>query len=795
MWQATKHREILPGRYLKFGEGAAGIVALTGEPLNISDYRTWSSRALVYEGDQPFRSVLSCPMIRQGKVLGVIHVLHDTDVGRFTQNDLILLTLFADQAAIALHNAQSYEAAQQRARRLALLNDITRASLEMENYEEMLQYLADRLGELIDADGSYLTFWDDDLQRTTPVAAYGQFREQFPHISIEPGEMTLTESALRAGRGLIIDDTANSPYLSPRLAAIFPSHSMIALPLIAGEQKLGAVTIAFNQPHAFTEDEISICEHAAAQIALAVSKLRLLKAQSFQVSELDALHATVTDISSELELPVLLRSILERAVNLLDASGGDLGLVDAETKDIQIVVSHCMGKDYAGTRIAIGEGAMGQALELEQPIVIQDYSQWEGRPQSYIEGDWHAAIAVPLRIGSRLVGALGIVDSDPNRKFSPNDRYLLDLFAQQAAIAINNARLFSAEKKRAGELSVLYEISAMIAKSLDLTAAYTNAGEQLARVVDATSTHILSFDLNTRKAKMVYEYFSPNANDLESISDLGVTYDMSNYPQTLKALRDGTHLVIQISDLNIDPQDREELLTYGIKSSLEVPMIVSGHIFGFVQIWDSLTERSWSEGEIKLCQTLANQAAVAIENARLYSEMQKIAITDALTGVLNRRGLFEIGRREINRARRLSRPLSAIMLDIDHFKQVNDAYSHAIGDQVLQALARHCQMNLREMDTLGRYGGEEFAILLPESDGFAALQVAERLCKMIARTPMETNIGPIFITVSMGVSCTQGELIDLAVLLDRADTAMYSAKGAGRNQVAALEPAGIHSTD
>ena len=172
-----------------------------------------------------------------------------------------------------------------------------------------------------------------------------------------------------------------------------------------------------------------------------------------------------------------------------------------------------------------------------------------------------------------------------------------------------------------------------------------------------------------------------------------------------------------------------------------------------------------------------------IENARLYNEMQHMAVTDALTGAYNRRGLFEVGQREINRARRVSRPLSAIMLDIDFFKQINDLHSHAVGDQILLGLAHLCQENLRDIDIFGRYGGDEFAILLPETDVNSANYVAQRLRRRVAETPFMTQDSPISFTISMGIACTIGEITDLAVLLDSADSAMYEAKRAGRNQV------------
>jgi diguanylate cyclase (GGDEF)-like protein len=216
-------------------------------------------------------------------------------------------------------------------------------------------------------------------------------------------------------------------------------------------------------------------------------------------------------------------------------------------------------------------------------------------------------------------------------------------------------------------------------------------------------------------------------------------------------------------------------------------MIASDDIIGYAEIWESRRERVWSEEEIQLCQTLANQAALVIENARLYNQMHYLAVTDTLSGVLNRRGLFDRGEHEVNRAQRFSTPLAAIMLDIDHFKHINDTYSHAVGDEVLRTLARVCQANLRSVDLIGRYGGEEFAILLPDTDTDAARRVAERLRQAVAETPVIIPKGMVSFTVSLGVASLVDGNTTLAVLLDQADSAMYFAKRSGRNQVALVD--------
>ena len=164
-------------------------------------------------------------------------------------------------------------------------------------------------------------------------------------------------------------------------------------------------------------------------------------------------------------------------------------------------------------------------------------------------------------------------------------------------------------------------------------------------------------------------------------------------------------------------------------------------------------------------------------------KIQQIAITDDLTGLYNRRCLFEIGRLEIERTRRYNLPLSAIVMDIDHFKRVNDKYSHAIGDKVLRSFAKCVQENTRELDIVGRIGGEEFVILLPGSDQLSANRTAARLQDLIAENNTKTSFGDIRITVSQGVAVMDPSMFELNDLVQAADRALYRAKETGRNKV------------
>jgi len=171
---------------------------------------------------------------------------------------------------------------------LATLNDITQAALETSDLETMLRTLADRVGEVFQADGCYLTLWDESTQTSMAGAAYGAWCTDYRTLQPIPGETTMTASVIRAGHPLAIEDVYNTPYLSPRIAQLFPDRSLLGLPLIAAERKLGAVLIAYNETHVFTPLEIERGEQVARQIALAVAKSRLyqeLQAYAGQLEE------------------------------------------------------------------------------------------------------------------------------------------------------------------------------------------------------------------------------------------------------------------------------------------------------------------------------------------------------------------------------------------------------------------------------------------------------------------------------------------------------------------------------
>lgn len=217
-------------------------------------------------------------------------------------------------------------------------------------------------------------------------------------------------------------------------------------------------------------------------------------------------------------------------------------------------------------------------------------------------------------------------------------------------------------------------------------------------------------------------------------------------------------------------------------SLLAVALRIGEQTIGAISV-QAMASDAYSSEHLSDLESLAATAAIALQNAHLFARVQELATMDALTGVANRRHFFDLARREIERVARYGRPLSLLMIDADYFKQINDHYGHVVGDEVLQAIAMRCRVDLREVDVIGRYGGEEFLVLLPETTTAQALRVADRLREAVGQTPILTRAGPISASISVGVAgFPPGVTGTVEDLLDQVDRALYSAKTAGRNQ-------------
>jgi signal transduction histidine kinase/DNA-binding response OmpR family regulator/HAMP domain-containing protein len=425
---------------------------------------------------------------------------------------------------------------------------------------------------------------------------------------IPPGQ-GLSERPLLDGQLHYTPDTSQDPRYIPGVGG-----SEVDVPIRIGEKVLGVLVVESHELDAFSQDDFEVLTAAAQQAGLAIEKARLLAEERRRADELEALRTTLADIAAELELSALLQAIVERATGLLDATGGELGLYDEASQEIRILVCHNMGKDYVGTRMALGEGAMGRVAETGEPLIFQDYQAWEGRSLQYTDIRMPVGLTVPLSVGGRLVGAIGIADTDPERHFGPTDVHLLNLFANQATMAIENARLFEAEQRRADQFQVISEVGRRMTSILDADELLW----EIARLVKETLGYYLVGIGLIEGDELVFK------------AGAGAVWDLPDFqPPRLQVSREGiTGWVAQSGEPLLVPDLSQESRYYALpeasemRSELAVPLKTKDEVIGVMHVQSDCLN-AFDDSDLQVLQSLAHQAAIAIENAQLYEQAQR----------------------------------------------------------------------------------------------------------------------------------------------------------------------------
>ncbi|MFI5234770.1 MAG: response regulator [Gemmatimonadales bacterium] len=310
---------------------------------------------------------------------------------------------------------------------------------------------------------------------------------------VRPGE-GLSDRAIRDGKLHYTAAVAGEKAYLPSLN----SGSEVDVPLRVDDQTIGVLVVESTEPNAFTPADFKVLTAVAELASLAIGRARLLVNARRRADEQQALLDTMADLSGQLELSKLLHAVLGRAVALLGVTGGELAIFEEATQELVIVASTGISRDSTGTRLALGEGAMGKVAVSHESLIIPNYDEWTGRSAKYsdVRDTVQAVMVAPLLIGPRLVGAIASTHADPTRNFGTDDLRLLQLFAPQAAIAIENARLYTAAQREKEYFAAVVANSPVAIVTLEVDGKITSLNPAFETLFGYTQEEALGRDLD-----------------------------------------------------------------------------------------------------------------------------------------------------------------------------------------------------------------------------------------------------------------------------------------------------------
>jgi diguanylate cyclase (GGDEF)-like protein len=491
----------------------------------------------------------------------------------------------------------------------------------------------------------------------------------------------------------------------------------------------------------------------------------------------ERLHATTATIGAALDLREVLSRVVQGAIEITEASAGALPLFDRERELVLPgYIVNLLDPVRFGPHTR-GSGLIWQVIDTGTTQIYNTYAEEPGALAELINQGVQAALAVPVYAGSHIIGVLTLYHCVPDRIFSRQDAESVEILARQAGTAIQNARLYQAALAESERRHTLYQASVAIGAALDLEELYSTVHRAAERLMPCEMCLIGLTDEDVTALTYVYRHDGKRrwVGGHEPIGRGFLGY-VARHELSLRIADDADARMIFGDRLMPDPGEPcGSIVTTVMRAGERIVGAIAVH----AKRWGA-----YSSTDLSALEMLAATAAIAIRNAQLFAQVQRLATTDPLTGVANRRHFYDLAHREIERAVRYAKPISIILFDVDHFKRINDTHGHFIGDQVLRTIALRCNDDLREIDTLARFGGEEFIALLPETSYQQARHVAERLRIRISQHPIETDSGPVPTTISAGVASSEGmEQAEFDALFSKADQALYIAKNAGRNQV------------
>jgi diguanylate cyclase (GGDEF)-like protein/putative nucleotidyltransferase with HDIG domain len=546
-------------------------------------------------------------------------------------------------------------------------------------------------------------------------------------------------------------------------------RTVIVVGLQVREKAYGALVLGFRRSRSFEPQELRVALAIGNQVSVSLENWSLNRAAERRQEELRILHRVGEALRATFDMDAQIDILRRELKGITGSTNFGLALQDTAESPLDVVVAF----ENAGPE---GTGLGGPASSLahylqrtRQPLLVSSDVHGTVRrlglaPVNPRIKTW---CGVPLHFSDGSMGVLGLVDMENEGAVTKSQFELVQVLAQEAAGAVENARLFKKEQRRASHLALLNELGREVTSVLDPQELLARACRRIRNAFGFDLARIEMLDVG--REELVVEAESGYGTEL-----MGRRIHIGEGLAGVAA--DSGEPVLANS---VVKEPRYIALHPGIRSALSLPLKYREELLGVLSL-ESRRSYAFSQQDVLTLRTLADQLAIALHNARDYQVALEQAITDGLTGLKTHRHFMEALDREWRRSTRSGHMFSLIMIDLDGFKQVNDRYGHLEGDKVLTAVANLLSDSVRQSNEVARYGGDEFAIMLPETRTEDAEILAERL-----RANLEADrfLAAHGVTASFGISTfpvhgpTQEEILRVA------DSGMYLAKHQDGNRV------------
>ncbi len=766
-----------------------------GQPLAVEDVH---HTPLIEENvamEYPSHSALGLPLLAGDRKLGAV-ILGFNTPRHFSEDEIERGKLAAREISLAMVKVLAAEEADRRAQEMAGLYEVSQAFSLHGDPRVTYSLLTERLANILGAKMCLIALNIAEANEICArVPAYGLSDESASKLHY-PAVLGGNIWDFKKKDVFKANHLAEIPAEFTKIASELAVESVIVAPLWNANRDFLGLIFAANKPGGFRSNDGRLMKILASQASVVIQNMELLTAERRRTKELAVLQevaVATTDAVSEKEL--LERVSLLIGKNLYPDNFGIL-ILDEVDEVLQSHTSYYANDKEVQLSVPIGKGITGQVAASGQAMRVGNVTDIK----TYIplNEQIRSELCVPLKIGDHVIGVAN-AESVIQNAFTQDNEGLLTIIASQLAMAIERLRAEHAEYRQTTEImrsnaliKVLAQVGARTSATPELDVIVKTLGSELSKLGMTCMVALAEPDEHNFR---VYYTSIPRrvTRLLERVSKQKIQ-DFKIDPEQLHPLIGSVREPVMAFDpiaiarqILVDfPANAIEKFfrPLGVTETMPVcqlPLIYEEKLLGVLWLWGEGLRQS----DLPTMSIFSIQVATALQNAKLMSEVKRLAITDEGTNIFNRRHFFHLAEQEFSRSGRYNHPLAAMIIDVDVFKRFNDRYGHIVGDQVLYAIAQTLKQNLREIDILGRYGGEEFAVLLPVTDLAAAQRVAERLQTRVANTKVPTDAGPLSVTISVGLAIRNQLTPTLLSLIDLADQAMYIAKNAGGNRVAA----------